>query len=386
VCGIDYRDEVGVGNNSTSPQPILIKTICVCVFLGILVAGLWPFSAPENEVNWSFPQHGLVFGRHGSLVSAGSFGSSASPVSGPCSIEIWLDPSRVDSSGTILAFYSVASRSVPFAIRQSLGDLLLQTAGQDRFDKNARIYVSDVFSRLQPVFITISSSDAGTSVYVNGVLTKTAAGFQISNRNLTGQLVVGNAPETSHSWSGRLKALAVYERELSPSEVAAHFVDWTEGDPSHVVATKGVIASYLFDEGLGNVVHNQVDSATNLLIPKHFFVLREQFLERPWDEFHSDWNYWKDVGINIAGFIPFGFFFRALFSEMGIKKRASLLTIAMGFAVSLTIEVLQAFLPTRDSGMTDLFTNTMGTALGVVLCVWSMTFDWFSRPALSSRL
>jgi glycopeptide antibiotics resistance protein len=133
-------------------------------------------------------------------------------------------------------------------------------------------------------------------------------------------------------------------------------------------------------------VHNRVDSATNLLIPDHYFVLREQFLERPWDEFRPDRNYWKDVAINILGFIPLGFCFRALFSAMGKDKRASWLAVGLGFAVSLTIEVLQAFLPTRDSGMTDLFTNTLGTGLGVILCVWSVRLHWFSRPAISSRL
>jgi glycopeptide antibiotics resistance protein len=126
------------------------------------------------------------------------------------------------------------------------------------------------------------------------------------------------------------------------------------------------VALYRFDEGGGNVVHNHVTSATDLIIPERFFVLHEQFLERPWDEFRNDRSYWKEVGINVAGFIPLGFFFCAYFSLVRRAEYPAAVTIVLGFAVSLTIEVLQAFLPTRDSGMTDLITNTFGTAAGVM--------------------
>jgi hypothetical protein len=167
-----------------------------------------------------------------------------------------------------------------------------------------------------------------------------------------------------------LRGLAIYGRELSIGEVSDHVANWMNREHPDLAKSQGAVALYLFNEGNGNVVHNQVDSATDLLIPERFFVLNERFLERPWDEFRQDWHYWRNVGINVAGFIPLGFFFCAYFSSGREAKRAVAITIAFGFAVSLTIEVLQAFLLTRDSGMTDLITNTLGTAVGAILCAW----------------
>jgi len=145
-----------------------------------------------------------------------------------------------------------------------------------------------------------------------------------------------------------------------------------------------MVARFRFDEGKGHVVHNQVDPSTNLLIPERFFVFHEQFLELPWDEFQAGCIIGGTSRSNVVGFIPLGFLFSGVFL-CGWKesKRATRLTIVLGFLVSLTIEVLQAFLPTRDSGVTDLITNTFGTALGATLCVWSIKHNCFAQAGLS---
>ena len=370
----------------TLVQARALKAASVCVLLITLTAGLWPFHVPLNDVSWMTEGNGLFLGKHGSLVSAGSLEGKRTQAGNPCSLEIWLKPNRVDAEGLgmILAFYSPASQLTRFALRQYRGGLVMGRESQGSLPAKSEIYVGEVFGDVKPVLVTITSSEIGTATYVDGVLTKTVPGFSFSNRDLTGRIVVGNAPSTSYSWSGQLKGLAIYDLELSPAQVSRGFENWTTGSYRSAAKTDGVVARYVFDEGNGRVVRNQVDAATNLLIPERFFVLNEQFLERPWDEYRPGWRYWKNVLVNIFGLVPLGFFFYAYFSTIRKIRRAAWLTIALGFATSLTIEVLQSFLPTRDSGMTDLFTNTFGTALGVSLCIWCIKHNWFDIAGMSS--
>jgi hypothetical protein len=347
-----------------------LRILCAGVLCGILVAGLWPFHAPSNEVKWLSPGDGLFFGKYGSIVTATAFDRKSQRADNSCSLEIWLEPKQVQASGTILAFYQPDSQVTPFSMRQSLGDLVLQRASRNELgqSKKAKVYIDDIFSQQRAVLVTISSNQSGTTVFSNGAFARKFENFRLSDQDLNGRLIVGNSPVTTDDWSGQLRGIAVYGRELTADEVSQHFVNWTTGNRVSLAQSQGAIAIYPFHEGEGNVVHNLLNSATDLLIPERFFVLHAQFLERPWDEFRRDWNYWKDVGINVAGFIPLGFFFCAYFSLAGKVEHPVAITIALGFAVSLNIEVGQAFLPTRDSGITDLITNTLGTVIGAMAC------------------
>jgi VanZ family protein len=347
-------------------QTKMLGLICASVLVVIFTAGLWPFHAPKNEVGWISNGNGLHFGNHGVILSPDAFRLAGLKAGMPCSVEIWLQPDRSDTGGAILAFYKPENRIVAFSVHQSIDDLFLRLGTAYRGRAKAKLYIEHVFRESKQLFVTITSNTQGTAVYLNGALARTSPRFGLSSEDLTGQLFAGSHPLAKNSWQGQLRGLAVYNRALTETEVLQHYNAWTTNQNAEI-KNEGPIALYLFNEGSGSIVHNQMNSETDLRIPERFFVLRAPFLKPPWREFEPRWNYWKNVLINISGFVPLGFFFCAYFARVRRLDRAVLATIVLGGVVSITIEVLQAFLPTRDSGMTDIITNTLGTGIGAIL-------------------
>jgi VanZ family protein len=334
----------------------LLDGICVAVLCVVLTLGLWPFHSPKNEVAWVGNHNGLRFGRLSTVISSAAFQmtSAESELSG--SVEVWLQPRRIWDSSTILTFYTPGNLH-QFSLRQSQTDLELMNT--------RRLYVGNVFRRPGPVFLTITSGMHGTAIYANGVLVKASPQFRLATKDFTGRLVVGDSPGQTDSWSGELLGLAIYHRELSATQVLRHYETWTQAERPEISEEERNVALYLFGERAGNVVHDQASSGANLTIPEKYAVLDQIFLEPFWKEFSMSRSYWDSALKNIVGFIPFGFCFCACLSARKVR-RAALATVILGTLVSLTIESLQAYLPTRDSGTTDLFTNTLGTYIGVI--------------------
>jgi VanZ family protein len=344
-----------------------LGVICVAVLGIILTLGLWPFHVPKNGVAWLRNRSGLRFSRHGTVFSSGVLTMTTAQSEACGSLEIWLQPGRRWASHTFLTFY-VPENPFQFSLHQSQADLALQTAIQDEYGtKTVSFRVPDVFRKRGPVFITINSGSQGTVVYIDGVPAKRAPQFRLFPKELTGRLVLGDSPKRGDSWSGQLLGLAIYHRELTAPQVLKHYAAWTQRERPEIAGDERNIALYLFDERGGNVVHNKAGPGADLYIPEKYVVLDQVFLERPWREFSRSMSYFRAFLKNIVGFIPLGFCFYAYLSAARYVKRPALATVILGTLVSLTIEVLQAYLPTRESGMTDLITNTFGTYIGVLL-------------------
>jgi VanZ family protein len=343
--------------------------LSVSTIITILAAGLWPFHAPRNDVARLSKENGLRFGDHGTILSSGAFQPSGPENNYAGSLEIRLEPAGSTSRSTILAFQDSGPTAPPFMLQQSRDKLIVERRNTDDGGqtRTAELIVDDALARRGRRFVTITLGPRTTSVYLDGVLIKMSEIQGRAPGNFMGRLVLGNSLIASDSWRGEVLGLAIYQQELTPAKVLENYQDWTKYHRPMPSPDEQPAALYLFDERDGNVLHNPWGSSTDLMIPARYLLLQPAFLSPPWRDYHPTRSYWENAGINIVGFIPLGYFLVAYFSTRRATRTAATAAVLLGFLTSLTIESLQAYLPTRDSGMNDLITNTFGTVLGVLL-------------------
>jgi VanZ family protein len=230
--------------------------------------------------------------------------------------------------------------------------------------------IRDALKKGDKRFVAITSGADGTNIYVDGILMKSSPRFHLfsMNEKPSGKIVLGNSSTGGEYWTGNLLSLAIYDRVLTGEEVFKHF-------PQHIHRPKksgeeGPVSFYLFDEHSGTLAHDSV-GGHHLLIPSRFKVLKKTILVPPWEDFRFTRSYLMDVLTNILGFIPFGFFFSAYLWMRKPRSifRLLLTSIIIAGCISLSIELIQVYLPTRSSQLTDVITNTLGTIIGVILFV-----------------
>ena len=343
----------------------------------IFLAGLWPLNFnPKNKVEWLKERNGIHFYGHGIVYTPEALDTSTqNPVAGnSISIELIIQPQKEHtySIERIMSFYD-SSKVENLMIGQWKTHLIIRRG--DINSKNRRdlkeIGVGNILQKGKTRFITITSGEKGTSLYIDGELAKNYPDYTLVNqkRTLSGQIVLGNSMSGRDYWRGNILGLAIYSRVLKAGEVYRNYQAWTQGATQTLLKNKGIVSFYMFNEKIGRSVLNLAGKGHNLVIPATFRIFRKTVLVPIWKDFHPNRSYFTDIAINIAGFIPFGFILSFLLYT--IKKPSAstmyLTAILSGGAISLTIELLQVYLPTRSSQMSDLIFNILGTILGVAL-------------------
>ncbi len=205
--------------------------------------------------------------------------------------------------------------------------------------------------------LIISSSTNGLQLFADAKLVLTQPDFSLIKipSPQSAQLVIGNNSFATQPWIGKLKSLEVHQGSINPSTLAQ--------DPIFYVRAQ-------------NAITHDNSNSDGFIIPKYPIPLKLGWLSPFNINSLKTPNLRGDIIINILGMIPIGlcslFRFRTHFrSWIG----ALVLATATCFLISLSIESLQIFLPSRDSSSLDLVCNTIGGLLSAPIFICLKAFS-----------
>jgi VanZ family protein len=349
--------------------------LCIIAIVAILFATLWPFNpVPRNEATWLSGANGIRFGENSLVFSEAPLSISvraSADSTRSLTLELLLRPANTELSGNILAIYS-PDNPEKLLVREWTDGLLVTHSTADARGKlkTRKFDVDHAFVSGKLLLLTITSGPNGTVVYRDGAHAQRFPRFLISPEQLSGQMVLGNSPVTYEEWHGEVCGLAVYPRELTLAEVSLHYADWTAAStrPTSAARDPGdAFALYTFNERSGQRVHSSAVFGPNLAIPTAFSVPHKPMLASPIQEFEPDRNYVRDIIANVAGFVPLGMILCAFFRLAHPRVRSIFYATLAGGILSFAVEFAQYYVPRRNSGTTDIITNTLGAFLGAAL-------------------
>jgi hypothetical protein len=344
------------------------------------ITGLWPFVFhPDNGVTLLREENGLRLAGVGNAFSREPFSLSDTFFRNRSfSLEMLVRP-RQEPLEDVPAMVSVCDVSgiEHLFIGQWKSTLIIRSPERPSSPSKGyrEIGVAGALHQDRTRLITVTASEQETAVFLDGDRARTFTRYSLlpGPARLTGYLVIGNAHSGRSFWSGDLLGLRIYDRALPDREVRQRAREWPKFAIRPSAMKQGVIAEYDFNRRDAPLAVNRSGPLPDLVIARSFQPIHRTMLELPWER---DWRLLpgaEDIFINIAGFIPFGFFFAYLLRGSSSLSTwiVVLATIAAGAAISLAIEVTQAYLPMRNSSATDLVCNICGTIIGAIVLIKS---------------
>jgi len=363
--------------------------ICVLYTMVILIAGLWPFNFKAvNKAEWVKNENGIDFNGRGIVYNPEPLKLPDTVLkNGSITIEILLRAHQESKTSIPSILTLMDNNRLLFIFCQWNKALLIRVPNNktERINRYREIGVANAFSKESTHLITVISHIETTAVYIDGKLLRNVPHYSlVTNDNwLRGRIVLGNSPEGISPWNGSILGLAIYDQALTGKDIIDHNRVWQHREQSLLAEKKKPIALYLFDEHDGEHIQDHSGYGNRLLMTKTFRPLKRIILEVPPREYWFTYSNLIDMAVNVLGFIPFGFFLLFWWQQKG-QFSAPLgydITILLGCSLSLTIELTQAYLPTRDSSLLDVLDNVFGTVLGTLLRRHSIQIlNWF-KPA-----
>lgn len=241
----------------------------------------------------------------------------------------------------------------------------------DYTKKRPRISVNNALVRGESTFITITSSEKGTGLFIKDKLVREVKNLQLSipNGGKGPRLILGNSVYGKHGWDGNIYSLSLHRTAFSPETVKRHYQEWQRDTNLHYDPADYPVFLYSFNECENHTIQEQTGRNPPLVIPPKLVVFKKVILSPPWHNFAMSKSFISDALINFFGFVPLGtaICFWLRHSHSLSRGHETLMIVMFCFLLSLFMEFTQAWLPRRASSQVDLLLNTLGAWFGILL-------------------
>lgn len=327
--------------------------------LALLIIGLWPFNFLQlNKVSQD-SAHGLRLTPPATVYTSNHFRKLLGLREFSILLNLSSDFFGSNGYARILS-YSLDDGCANFMIGQWEDGLVFKLRASGRPDL-VHFETEGVLKKGEKGCIAIIFNGEKLLLYHNGKIKNEKKTGPLSFANWDGSypLVIGSEANGSFPWKGNIYSIRIFERAILPEEIERFSLPGSPQRDGDIP-----LIDYSFDAGGAVIKDGGKGQPADLVIPKLFKPYKRAFLERP-SSLKEIWRNIGDILINLFGFMPLGFLLSGYLNLRSWSgKSAFVVSLFIGASISLTIEVLQAFLPTRDSSMLDLIANTFGTAIG----------------------
>lgn len=211
----------------------------------------------------------------------------------------------------------------------------------------------------QNVRVKIEATAASTSVFINGHMMVRSTQYKIplSYDNFTVSL--GNTLNRKHGWPGTLSTFTFNYMNCTT-------IDTSENQPhcnqTHTIDLHEVLQS------LSNPTNHVSQQSYTLVLHSPYTVLNMEWLSLGSTLHRNSPAHIKDVLINLLGFIPVALGIFIICSGQYKPVFSAITTIIATIFLSLLIESIQVFIPSRTSSIIDVTANSLAGVCTGLFC------------------
>ncbi len=341
----------------------LWKSCLVLYLSAIMFATLWPFNFGQINSASLSPEDGLKLSPPSTVYSARPAEKLTDIHQFTISLDLTSNMARTNGYARILS-YSLDTNRMNFILGQWEEGLVFLLKNSSRA-KPIHFEVEGVLRTGEGKTVTVVFDGDKLLLFHNGKLRgqRRTGTLNFSNWDKSYPLAIGSEANGKFPWEGKIRSIAIFDRALSQDEIQS----FSGPEKLRLESMDPPLIFYDFTRSqVQSIKDHGKGIPADLAIPKRFTPYKPTILETT--NLKNLWADKRDILSNILLFLPLGFFLAGYLNFRGYNPHSAiLLAIGLGFALSLGVELLQSFLPTRESDLADVISNTLGAGVGSAL-------------------